>query len=146
MPSQLARRPSVAPPCGGLLHAARVLLAVTIVLLMAMLAGCVSPHPIVDFTFESGEPATSEAVAGLGDAAPFGLAAVVTKVVDGDTIIVQIGDQLETVRLLGIDTPEKSGGPRPAECFGAEASARLTELLPPQTPILLTRDTESRDQ
>lgn len=66
--------------------------------------------------------------------------------VDGDTIIVQVHDRTETVRLLGIDTPEKAGGPRPAECFGAEASERLADLLPLQTSVLLSRDLEARDQ
>lgn len=55
-------------------------------------------------------------------------------------------DKTETIRLLGIDTPEKAGGPRPAECFGADASARMAELLPPHTQVLLSRDLESRDQ
>lgn len=50
------------------------------------------------------------------------------------------------MRLLGIDTPEKAGGPRPAECFGAEASARLVDLIPPGTQVLLSRDHETRDQ
>ena len=77
---------------------------------------------------------------------PPGLTAVVQRVVDGDTIIVRVQDKTETIRLLGIDTPEKAGGPRPAECFGAEASARLAELLPPHTQVLLSRDLESRDQ
>jgi micrococcal nuclease len=32
--------------------------------------------------------------------------ATVERVVDGDTIIVQLGDKRETVRLLRVDTPE----------------------------------------
>ncbi|MBT6444595.1 MAG: hypothetical protein HOK58_06360 [Acidimicrobiaceae bacterium] len=77
---------------------------------------------------------------------PAGLAAVVDRVIDGDTILVSMNGHIETVRLLGIDTPEKAGGPRPAECFGAEASTRLAELLPPGTSVLLSRDRETRDQ
>lgn len=75
-----------------------------------------------------------------------GLPAVVERLVDGDTVIVNVAGRTETVRLLGIDTPEKEGGPRPAECFGAQASTFLGELLPVGTPILLTRDHETRDQ
>ena len=75
-----------------------------------------------------------------------GLPATVTHVVDGDTIEVQIGAQTETVRLLGIDTPEKAGGPRPAECFGAEATDLAEQLLPYGTTVLLSRDVETRDQ
>ncbi len=75
-----------------------------------------------------------------------GLPATVERVIDGDTIIVRIGNESETVRLLGIDTPEKAGGPRPAECFGSDASAFAAELLPPGTAVVLSRDHETRDQ
>ena len=76
----------------------------------------------------------------------FGLTATVDEVVDGDTIIVAVDGRSETVRLLGIDTPEKAGGPRPAECFGDEATAYASQLLPRGSTVLLSRDRESRDQ
>jgi len=76
---------------------------------------------------------------------PHGLEAVIESVVDGDTVSVQIGENTETLRLLGIDTPEKSGGPRPAECHGEEATNLARELLPAGTPVLLARDSEPRD-
>src|SRR4051812_31620891 len=44
-----------------------------------------------------------------------GQTAVVTKIVDGDTINVQIDGQGETVRLIGIDTPEYTDGRCAAE-------------------------------
>ncbi len=75
-----------------------------------------------------------------------GLLATVERVIDGDTIVVLIDGRVETVRLLGIDTPEKAGGPRPAECFGSEASAYAVELMPQGTSVYLSRDRESRDQ
>ena len=114
-----------------------------------LLAACVSAPISRSSTPESGG-APSQASANQASANPSlvppGLPAVVQRVVDGDTIIVRVQDKTETIRLLGIDTPEKAGGPRPAECFGAEASARLAELLPPHTQVLLSRDLESRDQ
>lgn len=70
----------------------------------------------------------------------------VAEVVDGDTIIVDNAGSLEIVRLLGIDTPETVDPNRPVQCFGAEASARLKELLPVGAPISLLRDREPRDQ
>lgn len=70
----------------------------------------------------------------------------VDRVVDGDTIIVSVDGRTETVRLLGIDTPEKAGGPRPAECFGHEASTYAANLLAPGTRVFLSRDQETRDQ
>ena len=74
------------------------------------------------------------------------LPGVVVAVIDGDTIRVDLDGRIETVRLLGIDTPEKAGGPRPAECFGAEASRFATDLLPIGAVVLLSRDHETRDQ
>ena len=119
-----------------------VLLAACVVASLWLLAACVPEPPSDSSSLESGgapsQPSVNQASAGLP--------AVVERVIDGDTIIVRVQDKTETIRLLGIDTPEKAGGPRPAECFGAEASARLAELLPPQTPVLLRRDLESREQ
>ena len=71
--------------------------------------------------------------------------ATVVRVVDGDTVVVRIGDREEPVRLIGIDTPESVARDRPNECYGAEASQRLAELLPPGTEVDLTRDVEPRD-
>lgn len=70
----------------------------------------------------------------------------VQSIIDGDTVSITVLRQTVTVRLLGIDTPEKSGGPRPPECFGAEASAFLAELIPIGSEVLVSRDQESRDQ
>ena len=71
--------------------------------------------------------------------------AVVVRVVDGDTVVVAVGGVEESVRLIGIDTPESVARDRPDECFGAEAAQRLAELLPPGTVVRLTRDVEPRD-
>ncbi len=71
--------------------------------------------------------------------------ATVVRVVDGDTVVVDVGGREESVRLIGIDTPESVARDRPNECFGAEASARLETLLPIGTEVLLTRDIEPRD-
>lgn len=53
----------------------------------------------------------------------------ITKVVDGDTINVQIGEQKETVRFLGIDTPETHDPRKPVQCFGEAAAAHAKKLL-----------------
>ena len=79
---------------------------------------------------------------GAGDWAPN---ATVERVVDGDTIDVMVGDRLETVRLIGIDTPESVAPTRPVQCFGEEASLHLKAMLPAGTEITLVRDTEARD-
>jgi micrococcal nuclease len=66
--------------------------------------------------------------------------ATVTKVTDGDTIRLS---GLGGVRLIGIDTPEVYGR---AECFGAEASAFVEDLLPVGTEVRYRLGTEERDR
>ena len=73
-------------------------------------------------------------------------AAIVTKVVDGDTIHVRIGRADEIVRLIGIDTPETHKPGTAVECFGVEATKALARLLPTRTPVRLERDVEARDR
>ena len=75
-----------------------------------------------------------------------GAAATVMEVVDGDTVVVQVAGRTERVRLIGIDTPEVSGGFLPAECYGDEATAFTSALLPVGTEVRLTRDIEARDR
>jgi micrococcal nuclease len=72
--------------------------------------------------------------------------ATVVHPVDGDTVVVRIGGAEESVRLIGIDTPESVAQDRPVECFGPEAKARTAELLPKGTEVLLERDVEARDK
>lgn len=71
--------------------------------------------------------------------------AEVLRTVDGDTVVVRVQGREETVRLLGIDTPETKDRRRPVMCFGAEAAARTAALLPPGTAVRLERDVEPRD-
>jgi len=53
----------------------------------------------------------------------------VVKVEDGDTIIINMNDSQQTIRFVGIDTPEVQSQYRSAMCFGKEASAKTKELL-----------------
>jgi micrococcal nuclease len=54
---------------------------------------------------------------------------LVVRVVDGDTIDVVVGGGRERVRLLGIDTPETVHPYKPVQCYGKQASAKVTALL-----------------
>jgi micrococcal nuclease len=73
--------------------------------------------------------------------------AVVTRVVDGDTIVVSVGAEELTVRLIGINTPETVDPRRPVECFGKEASAYAKELLTGKTVRLQDDPTQqNRDR
>jgi micrococcal nuclease len=71
--------------------------------------------------------------------------ATVTRVVDGDTIDVDIGGRRERVRLIGIDTPETKKPNTPVECYGPEASAFTAALLPDGTTVRIERDVVGRD-
>jgi micrococcal nuclease len=53
----------------------------------------------------------------------------VVRVVDGDTIDIAIGDSVERVRLLAIDTPESVKPNTEVECYSVEAADRLRELI-----------------
>ena len=55
--------------------------------------------------------------------------ATVIRVVDGDTIEVEIDGETRKVRYIGIDTPETVDPRRPVGCFGEEASAANEALV-----------------
>lgn len=54
---------------------------------------------------------------------------VVAQVFDGDTFSAKINGVTEKIRILGIDTPEVSGGYKDAECFGENASVFTKKKL-----------------
>ena len=60
----------------------------------------------------------------------------VTRVIDGDTIEVSIDGKTESIRLIGINTPETVDPRKPVECFGVEASNKAKELLSGKTVTL----------
>ena len=70
----------------------------------------------------------------------------ILKVVDGDTVDIDIKGDTERVRLIGVNTPETKHPTKPIECFGPEASAHLTQLLPKGTHVRIERDIEARDR
>jgi len=72
--------------------------------------------------------------------------ATVVRAVDGDTIVVDVGDHTETVRILGADTPEVVDPRKPVQCYGPEASAHTKARLPHGTRVTLETDTETRDK
>lgn len=53
----------------------------------------------------------------------------VIKVVDGDTLAVEMNRTSVTLRLIGLDTPETVDPRKPVQCFGKEASSKAKELL-----------------
>lgn len=85
---------------------------------------------------------------GAPPASPAGLApnATISEIIDGDTVVADIEGSRETVRLIGIDTPESVARNRPNQCYGAEASAYLKSLIPEGSAVTLILDEEARDQ
>ena len=53
----------------------------------------------------------------------------VLKVIDGDTLAIEMSGKSETLRLIGINTPETVDPRKPVECFGKEASDKAKKLL-----------------
>ena len=79
------------------------------------------------------------------ETSPEGVRGQVTRIVDGDTIHVDLGGTDETVRYIGIDTPESVKPGTPVECFAKKASARNRALLQ-GTDVKLVFDVERRDR
>ena len=53
----------------------------------------------------------------------------VVKVIDGDTITISMSGKNQTIRLIGINSPESVDPRRAVECFGNEASEKAKEVL-----------------
>ena len=71
--------------------------------------------------------------------------AQVVRVVDGDTIIVDIRGQEYRVRYIGIDTPETVHPTKPVEPFGKEASDMNKQLVEGKI-VMLERDVSETDR
>ncbi|MGE0067609.1 MAG: thermonuclease family protein [Solirubrobacterales bacterium] len=63
-----------------------------------------------------------ESLGGADAAGPASARVVVERVVDGDTIEVELDGVAEDVRYIGVDTPETVKPESPVECFGPRAS------------------------
>jgi micrococcal nuclease len=68
----------------------------------------------------------------------------VVQVLDGDTVVVQRDGAPETIRLLGVDTPETHHPRKPVQCYGPEASAYTVSRLFGQL-VRLEDDVERHD-
>ena len=62
----------------------------------------------------------------------------VVSVVDGDTLKVSINGAIETIRLIGINTPETVDPRKPVECFGKEASTKAKSVLTGKNVLIET--------
>jgi micrococcal nuclease len=60
---------------------------------------------------------------------PASARARIVRVVDGDTVEARIGEEVEDVRIIGVDTPETVKPDTPVQCFGERASHFTKRLL-----------------
>ncbi|MEZ5232612.1 MAG: thermonuclease family protein [Acidimicrobiales bacterium] len=120
---------------------------ITVLALICMLLAACGPGVAASEPLGSAEAPSNASTGATGatsaPAAPS--IGTVAKIVDGDTIDVELGGRTERVRLIGIDTPESVKPNEPVECFGVEASHHLATLLPLGTEVELVRDAELRD-
>lgn len=86
-----------------------------------------------------------EALQDLGEPTGPGRRVVVTRVVDGDTAVVDLDGSEVRVRFIGIDTPESVAPDQPVECFGPQASSYTTDRLEGEM-VRLEFDVERLDQ
>lgn len=70
---------------------------------------------------------------------------VVARVIDGDTILVNVNEVSEKIRLIGVNTPETVDPRTQVECFGREAS-EFTKTLLLDTPVILEADHTQGDR
>ncbi len=70
---------------------------------------------------------------------------IVDRVIDGDTVLVRIGDRVETVRYIGVDTPETVHPTRGIEPYGLAASA-FNRILVEGRQVRIELDVEARDR
>ncbi len=75
------------------------------------------------------------------ESASFDDTVLVTRVIDGDTIEIEGG---ETIRYIGIDTPETVHPEKPVEYFGKEASEKNRELVEGRI-VRLEKDIQNKD-
>nr|WP_263324422.1 thermonuclease family protein [Neobacillus sp. Marseille-Q6967] len=74
------------------------------------------------------------------------LPATIIRVVDGDTVNINLNGKEETVRLLLVDTPETVHPSKPVQPFGPEASALAKETLTPGKQVEIEIDVSERDK
>ncbi len=100
------------PPCGGAARAVASRIVRTCVVALTVLAAACGESATV-------APSQPTVQSPTLPPAPTAGGRLVTRVIDGDTIVV---DGVGTVRLIGVDTPETVDPDSPVEYYGKEAS------------------------
>lgn len=69
----------------------------------------------------------------------------VTKIDDGDTIVIDMDGKNETVRMIGVDTPEVKDPRKPIQCFG-ETASNFTKTLIGTNTVRLEADPQNTNR
>lgn len=69
----------------------------------------------------------------------------INRFVDGDTIVVDMNGKAETIRFIGVDTPETHKPNTPVQCYGPAAAAFTKNTIGHQT-VRLALDPESTNR
>lgn len=98
-------------------------------------------------------------VSGLAVAAPAGYSAKVVNVVDGDTLKVELAGQIESIRLIGIDTPESKANKKAKKdasrsqrdiqtivSLGKAAASFTKSIVKPGDFVRIEQDMQARDR
>ena len=99
---------------------------------LGILINRAGPKSVQQSVAESQSAIVSESVPKISPASSLkdsGIYYPVVKVVDGGTIAVEMNGKSETIRLIGLDTPETVDPRKPVQCFGEEASKKAKEIL-----------------
>lgn len=123
-------------------------LSIIAVLTALALAACSAAPAAVDEEqgSASGQTASSgtRAVGGLAPKGETVGGLVVDRVVDGDTVKVELDGEYVSVRLIGMNTPETVKPDSPVECFGPESSDFAKETLTGARVTLEFDDSQGR--
>ena len=144
--------PAPASRSGRLLrYGAAALVGVVAIAVVASLPGLVGPGAGTASPAGSGpSPSVATATASpepWASLAPTGRTteATVVRIVDGDTIVVDIDGAEARVRYIGMDAPESVKPDSPVEAMGAEAAEANATLVGGQ-PVILEQDVSDTDR
>lgn len=114
-----------------------------LILLVAVMSGCSSPRPAANNPGYQA-PLQSQEAGQQPDGTPL-IKVRVTRVVDGDTVHVSLNGADETVRLIGVDTPETVKPNSPVQPYGKESSDYTRSQLAGKT-VYIEKDVQERDK
>jgi endonuclease YncB( thermonuclease family) len=119
------------------------LLPVLVAVFIACLSACNTSNPIQISTELASTSSSNQAQ--QATPLPDSVDAKVTRVIDGDTIVVDIGGRQYKVRYIGMDTPETVHPFKPVQYFGKEACEMNSALLK-CNEVRLERDVSGTDK